>query len=238
MDSLWAVGQVSVFGPVTSIIGRRESTGTSPNPAAAANLACTTSLIAPGGTNAPSGNTTPQCDAVVGQGGVGHAFCRRASDMIRYTSPAFGGAQLDFMWQIPELKTVGVTNPAGVQSSVNATPQMWSTTVKWTGMGGRARAGVAIDRHKDFTTIGETDNGWALKGGFNFGVADVGVAYENMTYKCGAQPFNINAASSATAIQSGVAGTGQNFPPPFTGPGGGKCKGDPLAPSLPARFCA
>src|SRR5919109_1265082 len=33
MDSLWAVGQVSVFGPVTSLIGRRETTGVAPNPA-------------------------------------------------------------------------------------------------------------------------------------------------------------------------------------------------------------
>ena len=237
MDSLWAVGQVSVFGPVTSLIGRRESTGTSPNPAAAANLACTTSQIPPGGFGVPAAGTN-QCDAVVGGGGVGHPFWRRASDMIRYTSPAFGGAQLDFMWQIPELKTVGVTNPAGVQSSVNATPQMWSTTVKWTGMGGRARAGVAIDRHKDFTTIGETDNGWALKGGFNFGVADVGVAYENMTYKCGAQPFNINAASSATAIQSGVAGTGQTFAALCSGPGDIKSKGYAIALSVPVGLGA
>src|SRR5437870_4256140 len=94
MDSLWAVGQVSVFGPVTSLIGRRETTGTSPNPASAANQACTTNLIAPGGVAVPAAGTN-QCDAVVGQGGVGHAFWRRASDMIRYTSPSFGGAQLD-----------------------------------------------------------------------------------------------------------------------------------------------
>ena len=233
MDSLWAVGQVSVFGPVTSLIGRRETTGTSPNPASAANLACTTNLIAPGGVAVPAAGTN-QCDAVVGGGGVGHAFWRRASDMIRYTSPAFGGAQLDFMWQIPELKTVGVTNPAGVQSSVNATPQMWSTTVKWTGMGGRARAGVAIDRHKDFTTIGETDNGWALKGGFNFGVADVGVAYENMTYKCGVQPFTVAGPSSATAI----LGAGQTFAALCSGPGDVKSKGYAIALSVPVGLGA
>src|SRR5258708_35096650 len=158
MDSLWAVGQVSVFGPVTSLIGRRETTGTSPNPASAANLACTTTLIAPGGTGVPAAGTN-QCDAVVGGGGVGHPFWRRASDMIRYTSPSFGGAQLDFMWQIPELKTVGFTTTAGATSSVNATPEMWSTTGKWTGIGGRARVGIALDPHKDFTTIRETANG-------------------------------------------------------------------------------
>jgi len=50
-------------------------------------------------------------------------------------------------------------------------------------MGGRARVGIAYDAHKDFTTVGKTDNGWAIKGGWNFGVADVGLAYEQMTYK-------------------------------------------------------
>jgi predicted porin len=209
MDSLWAVGQVSVFGPVTSLIGRRETTGTAPNPAVGAtpSLACTTNNIPPGGSPAPSANTSPQCDAVVGGGGVGHPFWRRASDMIRYTSPAFGGAQLDFMWQIPELKTVGYSNAAGVAQAVNATPQMWSTTVKWTGMGGRARVGVALDRHKDFTTIGETDNGWAVKGGFNFGVADVGVAYESMGYKCGVQPFTVAAGVNNAATMATLCGS-------------------------------
>src|SRR5258708_29790487 len=109
--------------------------------------------------------------------------------MIRYTSPSFGGAQLDFMWQIPELKTVGFTTTAGAASSVNATPEMWSTTVKWTGMGGRARVGIALDRHKDFTTIGETDNGWALKGGFNFRVAGICGGIQHIGYQCGPPPF-------------------------------------------------
>src|SRR5438067_10627760 len=65
MESLWAVGQVSVFGPVTSLIGRRESTGVAPNPASARGQACTTTVIAPGGTAGPSTNTVAQCDAVV-----------------------------------------------------------------------------------------------------------------------------------------------------------------------------
>src|ERR1051326_5728675 len=105
LDSLWAVGQVSVFGPVTAIIGRRETTGVAPNPASAVNAACTTNQIPPGGfaTTVPGTN---ECDAVVAGGGVGHAFWRRASDMIRYTSPTLGGATFDVMYQVPELKTV------------------------------------------------------------------------------------------------------------------------------------
>src|SRR5256885_2653257 len=127
LDSLWAIGQVSVFGPVTSLIGRRDTTGIPPNPAAAVNKACTTNQIPPGGFATPAAGTN-ECDAVVGGGGVGHAFWRRASDMIRYTSPAFGGAQLDFMWQIPELKTASFADSAGTVQAVNANPETWSTT--------------------------------------------------------------------------------------------------------------
>src|SRR6267378_7395270 len=186
LDSLWAIGQVSVFGPVTSIIGRRETTGTSPNPANLINKACNTNLIPPGGTGAPNANATPQCDSVVGAGGVGHPFWRRASDMIRYTSPTFGGATFDIMYQVPEHKTAGIANG----STVSAEPSMWSSSIKWTGMGGRARIGAAYDRHKDFTSIGEADTGWAVKGGWNFGVVDVGAAYERNKYKCKLLPFN------------------------------------------------
>jgi predicted porin len=199
LDSLWAVGQVSVFGPVTSLIGRRETTGTAPNPAAARNLACTTNLIPPGGSAVPAAGTN-ECDATVGGGGVGHAFWRRASDMIRYTSPSFAGLTLDAMYQVPELKTVSISTG----TNYTAEPSMWSASVKWSGLGGRARVGAALDRHKDFTSIGATDTGYALKGGFNFGVVDVGAAIENLTYKC--QSFNSTAAQGGPIAASATAG--------------------------------
>jgi predicted porin len=64
-------------------------------------------------------------------------------------------------------------------------------------MGGRARVGLAIDRHKDFTVAGKTDTGFSVKGGFNFGVVDLGLAYENITYK--------TALSDCKAKQYGIA---------------------------------
>src|SRR5437764_6795311 len=137
LDSLWAIGQVSVFGPVTSLIGRRESTGVAPNPAqnkGGALGSCTTSIIPPGGFAVPAAGTL-QCDAVVAGGGVGHAFWKRASDMIRYTSPAFSGLTFDAMYQVPELKSVGASSGA----NYTAEPSMYSTSLKWSGMGRRAR---------------------------------------------------------------------------------------------------
>jgi len=202
LNSLWAVGQVSVFGPVTSIIGRRETTGTAPNPASGlptvANKACTTNLIPPGGSTVPAVGT-PECDAVVGGGGVGHQFWRRASDMIRYTSPTFGGVTLDVMYQVPELKSVSLADGTGLDSE----PSMWSSSLKWSGAGGKARVGVAYDRHKDFTTIGKNDTGWAIMGGFNFGVADIGLAYERNKYMCGSMGGGANGAAFLPALCSG-----------------------------------
>lgn len=230
LDSLWAIGQVSVFGPVTSIIGRRETTGVSPNPAAARLQACTTTVANPGGTGAAAGQTAAQCDAAVGAGGVGHPFWRRASDMIRYTSPTFSGLTLDAMYQVPELKTVGLST--GV--NYTAEPSMWSASLKWSGMGGRARVGGAIDRHKDFTSIGATDTGYALKGGFNFGVVDVGVAYENITYKC--QRFNSTAAQGGPIPASATAGA--DLPTLCATEGDVKAKEWALAASVPVGLGA
>jgi predicted porin len=72
-------------------------------------------------------------------------------------------------------------------------------SVQWAGMGGRARIGGAYDSHKDYTSIGGKDTGYALKGGWNFGVLDVGFAYEVNKYKCvGNQPGGTFAAGCAT----------------------------------------
>ena len=172
LDGLWSIGSIGGWGPVTSIIGRRETTGTAPN----ANC-----VNAPGGsTSVPITTTTqPTCDAVEAGAGVGHAFWRRASQSVRYDTPVMGGFQGNLLWQTPDGKANGTATVP------NANAQLWSGSVQWSGMGGRARVGAAIDRHKDFTTIGNTDTGFAVKGGWNFGVADVGLAIERMTYKCG-----------------------------------------------------
>ncbi len=82
-------------------------------------------------------------------------------------------------------------------TGVVADPQMWSGSVSWSGMGGRLRVGAAYDAHKDFTTPGQTDKGFRVTGGWNFGFADIGAAYEEMVYK--------TAAGDVDALQWGVA---------------------------------
>jgi predicted porin len=217
LDALWAIGTVGPFGPVTSIIGRRETTGAAPN-ANCSNLGS--------GVGAGLGGN---CDSVEAGGGVGHPFWRRMSNSVFYQSPVFaGGAQAKFAWQVNQDKTDGGT---GV---VKQDPQMWSASIQWAGMGGKARIGAAIDRHKDFTTVGKTDTGYAIKGGWNFGVADVGVAYENMTYKtpagdCKAKQYGVALAvpvgqgavrasySKAKDIEGDNTGAVANLPAGSTG---------------------
>ena len=131
------------------------------------------------------------CDSVEAAGGVGHPFWKRISNSIFYQSPVFGGAQVKAAYQTNQDKATAVATPSD--------PSMWSASVTWSGMGGRLRVGAAFDSHKDFTTIGKSDDGWRVTGGWNFGFADIGLAYETMTYKtaagdCEAKQYGIQAA--------------------------------------------
>ncbi len=177
LDGLWGVGTVGGLGPITSIIGRRETTGTAPNPNCA-------NALSPG---------VGACDAVEAGGGVGHAFWKRISQAVFYQSPVMGGFQAKFAYQTNEGKS---TVAAGATQFVSD-PSMWSASVQWAGMGGRVRVGAALDSHKEFTTQGKTDNGMRVTGGWNFGFMDIGVAWEQMTYK--------SVAGDCDAEQMGIA---------------------------------
>jgi len=175
LESLWSIGSVGGYSPSLSIIGRRETTGTSPNPN------CVNGHLSGG--QAIAG--TIVCDPVEAAGGAGHPFWRRISQSVFYYSPVFGGAQVKVAYQTNDGKSTTSSATLTV-----ADPSMWSAAVQWSGMGGRARVGAAFDAHKDFTTIGQTDKGWTVKGGFNLGVVDLGAAYEVMTYNCSATAAN------------------------------------------------
>jgi predicted porin len=185
LDALWSIGTVGFWGPVTSIIGRRETTGTAPN----YNCANGDGTVAGGTTSLPG---KPICDALQAGGGVGHAFWRRFSNAIFYQSNVMAGVQAKIAYMTNEGRAQG--NP-----TTNANASAWSASVQWAGMGGRARVGAALDRHKDFTTIGATDSGYSVKGGFNFGVVDLGLAWETMKYKCGVLPFGVAGAPTFNA---------------------------------------
>lgn len=205
LDGLWNVGTVGGWGPVTSIIGRRETTGTASNPNCQGTFNAAGLPVAVG--SVAANPLTPICDAVeTGGGAVGHPFWKRISNAVFYQSPVFSGTQAKVAYQTNEGRSVaGVVQsnilgaPGVPPTSVESNSSVWSTSIQWSGMGGRARIGAAYDRHRDFTRIGATDIGWAIKGGYNFGVVDVGAAFERMSYK--------HAAGDCEATQWGVAGS-------------------------------
>src|SRR5881394_3475573 len=127
LDSLWSVGTVGFWGPVTAIIGRRETTGVAPNPNCA---------------NSGHG-VASSCNAVESGGGLGHPFWRRPSNAVFYQSPVMAGVQVKLAYQTNEGKATSTL-------SSNSDASMWSTSVQWAGMGGRARIGLGYDRHKEF----------------------------------------------------------------------------------------
>jgi predicted porin len=201
LESLWSIGSVGGYSPSLSIIGRRETTGTAPNPNCvnghlSGGAAPGVGFTVVGGVTAIA--TATICDPVEAAGGVGHPFWRRISQSIFYYSPVFGGAQIKAAYQTNEGKA-----EAGITGVTSADPQMWSVAVQWSGMGGRARIGAAYDSHKDFTTPGQTDKGYTVKGGYNFGIVDVGLAYESMTYKIASGDVDAEQYGIAVAIPIG-----------------------------------
>ena len=171
---LWDVGTIGGWGPTTSLIGRREQTGTNPsrfcanNSSAAGGTALTGSVICGNGSESTSGPNLPQ----------GYSLWRRYNYAAFYESPLFEGVQLKVAWQPNERKTA-FTSPA----ITNENPSSWSASLTWTGLGGRARAFIANMQNKDWSNQGSTDGGYTAGGGYDFGMVNVGATYEDFTYK-------------------------------------------------------
>ena len=128
---------------------------------------------------------------IEGSGGIGHPFWRCASQSVTYQSPVFSGAQINVLYQTNENKTSSAGTSVGASNA-----SMWSSSITWAGMGGKARIGLAIDRHTDFSSLDRSDTGWAIKGGYNFGMANVGLAIERMTYDCGGRAILTNCGAA------------------------------------------
>jgi predicted porin len=171
---LWDVGTIGGYGPTTSIVGRRETTG---------------SQVSANCVNAPLGGTvgtpttpTAICYHAESSNAGAYPLWRRYGSAFFYESPMFGGAQIKWAWQPNETKTASNATIAGT-TVVNEDPSSWSASLTWTGMGGNARAFFAMMRSDSWTRTDQTDNGWTIGGGYNFGAVNVGAAFERYTYK-------------------------------------------------------
>jgi len=181
---MWDVGTVGGYGPSTSVAYRRESTGSAPSrncnnaiPSAAGGVVNTPTTICYAADGAGGGQGVPS----------GYALWRRYGSGVFYDSPTFSGFQFRLGYQPNESKSVASAELASVglggTAVVAENPSSWSSSLTWTGMGGKARAFVANMSNKDWSSIGATDSGYTAGGGFDFGVVNIGVYYETFKYK-------------------------------------------------------
>jgi predicted porin len=198
---LWDVGTIGGWGPTTSIIGRRETTAGAPS----SNCAGLTQ----GGASLTSGavGTTSICYHAEGPGAP-YPTWRRYQSAVFYDSPVFSGFQFKIGYQPNETKSTLSTNTDTAGAAFLATttktltaenPSSWSASLTWTGMGGRARAFGAMMQAKDWTAVGQTDGGFTVGGGYDFGVVNVGATYETYKYK------GATANTEATQYAVGIA---------------------------------
>jgi len=185
---LWDVGTIGGWGPTTSVIGRRETTASSPSNNCTGNFS--------GASNVTTGSvgTTSVCYHAEGPAGA-YPLWRRYGSAVFYDSPVFSGFAFRIGYQPNETKSVLGTsvNSQGIaflgtttKTLVTENPSSWSASLTWTGMGGKARAFLANMSSKDWTTIGKTDAGYTVGGGYDFGVVNVGATFETYNYETGA----------------------------------------------------
>lgn len=174
---LWDVGGIGGYGPTTSIIGRRETTGS------AVSRNCGNAFQGNSNVTATSIPTAFCYHAESNTTGA-YPLWRRYGSAFFYESPMFGGAQVKWAWQPNETKTAsGALNPATGSPVTQEDPSSWSASLTWTGMGGNARAFIATMRSDSWTTVDQTDSGFTVGGGYNFGAVNVGATFERYTYK-------------------------------------------------------
>jgi predicted porin len=186
---LWDVGTIGGWGPTTSIIGRRETTASAPSSNCAG--------LSQGGTNITGGSvgSTSICYHAEGSPGA-YQLWRRYGSAVFYDSPVMSGFQFRIGYQPNETKSTvtGTSDNTGAawlgttsKTIVAENPSSWSASLTWTGMGGKARAFFANMQAKDWSTVGQSDGGWNIGGGYDFGVVNVGATYETYKYKLAAE---------------------------------------------------
>jgi predicted porin len=199
---LWDVGTIGGYGPTTSVIGRRETTASSPS--RNCGNATSNGVVISAGT-AP----TTICIASEGPGGA-YPLWRRYAQAIHFESPVFGGAQVKVAYQANETKTGGgatINDVAVTQEN----PSSWSASLTWTGLGGKARAFVAGMWSKDWTTVGQTDGGYTAGGGYDFGVVNLGATYEYYKYKTGTGDSKAKQYGGGIAVPLGSGKIGASY---------------------------
>ena len=182
---MWDVGTIGGWGASTSVMYRRESTASAPSNNCGVPFQ---------GNQVITGGALPLAICYHQDGGPNGAYAlwRRYGSAVFYDSPVFSGFQFKIGYQPNETKsTAGITlatqgsttQQTAALVTVAENPSSWSASLSWTGMGGKARAFVANMQAKDWSSIGQSDGGYIVGGGYDFGVVNVGAAWETYKYK-------------------------------------------------------
>jgi predicted porin len=205
---MWDVGTIGGYGASTSVMYRRESTGSGPSQNCGVPIQ---------GGQFISGGGLPAafCYHQDSAGPAGYALWRRYGSAAFYDSPVFSGFQFKLGYQPNETKalagvTLGLTSTTPLLT-VAENPSSWSASLSWTGMGGKARAFVANMQNKDWSATGNTDSGYIFGGGYDFGFVNVGAAYETFKYKGTASTNETTEYAVAFAIPLGSGKIGASY---------------------------
>jgi predicted porin len=205
---MWDVGTIGGYGASTSVMYRRESTGSGPSQNCGVPIQ---------GGQFISGGGLPAafCYHQDSAGPAGYALWRRYGSAAFYDSPVFSGFQFKLGYQPNETKalagvTLGLTSTTPLLT-VAENPSSWSASLSWTGMGGKARAFVANMQNKDWSATGNTDSGYIVGGGYDFGFVNVGAAYETFKYKGTASTNETTEYAVAFAIPLGSGKIGASY---------------------------
>jgi len=198
---MWDVGTIGGYGPSTSVMYRRESTGSAPS----SNCG---NVVVGGAATSP----TTICYHADGGPSGAYALWRRYGSAVHYETPMFSGFQFKLGYQPNETKSLaGIAGGASQTLTVAENPSSWSASLTWTGMGGKARAFGANMVAKDWTTIGQSDNGYIVGGGYDFGVVNVGAALETYKYKVAAGDTKVKEMAIGAAIPMGSGKIGVSY---------------------------
>lgn len=203
---MWDVGTIGGYGASTSVMYRRESTGSAPS-SNCGNVVFGAAATSP----------TTICGHADGGPAGGYALWRRYGSAVHYESPMFSGFQFKIGYQPNETKSIagsGATATTGGASGtaiIAENPSSWSASLGWTGMGGKARAFFANMQAKDWTQVGQSDGGYIFGGGYDFGVVNLGAAIETYKYKVVGGDTKTREMSVAAAIPLGSGKIGISY---------------------------
>lgn len=131
------------------------------------------------------------------------SFGRRQNNSAQYWSPTWEGFTAKFGYspneERPATGTVTAAMPAGYNPSL--------ASVSITYASERLYGYLGYERHTDYTSVGNYDNGVNAGAALTMGSLRVGVLYEELRYRFGGATRNVDAAVNPFVVSGAVAST-------------------------------